>query len=838
MKHLPSTLTLICVALTVIAFPATVPAAETSILDSSKKIELPGGVSLEMVKVESGTFEMSAKDGENLKYEVPHQVTLTRDFYIGRTEVTQAQWKAVMGTNPSYFKGDNLPVESVSWNDVMSFCEKLNSKGNAPSGWMFTLPTETQWEYAARGGKESKGYKYSGSDIIDAVAWYWENSGDRRLDDDSSWDFLLRESNHCKTHPVGQKKANELGLYDMSGNVYEWCLDDWNDDSSKLTAEFTRGNDQSGTDRALRSGSWDEISRKGRSMYRYRFPPNSRLINFGFRLALVQISNNKSGESQITARDSGSGSTTENVSADAQFKQGLEYYEKNDYSEAIKLFKNAAEQGNVSAQYKLGICYKNGFGDYAEAMKWFRKAADQGNAEAQYELGYCYENRLGNQNEAVVWYQKASDNGNEDAKKKIEQLAEENVERNISLENRKKIELSGGVSLEMVKVEAGTFEMSVMNGIKSGFGEVAHPATLTQDFFIGKTEVTQAQWKEVMGENPVAYLSLSYSVIGDNLPVVEVSWSKAMEFCEKLNATGKAPNGWKFTLPTETQWEYAARGGNKSKGYKYSGSNNIDEVAWYYGNSGDRKLDDSSFSLTLMESNNCRPHPVGQKKANELGLYDMSGNVYEWCLDDWQDKSDTLKAEFSRENDRGKSSRTIRGGAFLYLSELSHPARRNIGHNGDRSNFTGFRLALVQANNSGSQQNNSLKTNANTEQDMITLADSIVAHFTGLEHYRNRNYSEAVKYFRKAAEQGYAESQTLLGLCYSDGTGVKQDFSEAVKWFRRAAEQGNPEAQFALGAHYLEGKGVREDINEGLKWIRKAAEQDEHYRDVLRAFEY
>ena len=275
-----------------------------------------------------------------------------------------------------------------------------------------------------------------------------------------------------------------------------------------------------------------------------------------------------------------------------------------------------------------------------------------------------------------------------------------------SLDSSKKIELPNGVSLEMVKVEAGTFEMSVMNGIKSGFGEVAHPATLTQDFFIGKTEVTQAQWKEIMGENPVAYFSLSYSVIGDNLPVVEVSWSKAMEFCEKLNATGKAPNGWKFTLPTETQWEYAARGGNKSKGYKYSGSNNIDEVAWYYGNSGDRKLDDSSFSLTLMESNNCRPHPVGQKKANELGLYDMSGNVYEWCLDDWQDKSDTLKAEFSRENDRGKSSRTIRGGAFLYSSELSHPARRNIGHNGDRSNFTGFRLALVQTSSEKGEEKN------------------------------------------------------------------------------------------------------------------------------------
>ena len=123
-------------------------------------------VKLKMMKVKAGTFEMSAKDGENNYDEFPHGVTLTKDFYIGQTEVTQAQWKAVMGYNPSYFRGDDLPVECVSWNNAMEFCEKLNSTGKPPSGWKFTLPTETQWEYAARGGNKSCGYKYSGSNIV------------------------------------------------------------------------------------------------------------------------------------------------------------------------------------------------------------------------------------------------------------------------------------------------------------------------------------------------------------------------------------------------------------------------------------------------------------------------------------------------------------------------------------------------------------------------------------------------------------------------------------------------------------------------------------------------
>ena len=232
-------------------------------------IILPGKVKLEMVRVEAGTFEMSANDGLNSSNEVAHSVTLTKDFYIGRTEVTQAQWRAVMGRNPSEFTRDSLPVLNVSWNDAMAFCQRLNNSGRAPSGWKFTLPTETQWEYAARGGKNSKGCRYSGSnDIPSDVGWHSANSGGA-------------------PNSVREKKANELGLYDMSGNVWEWCLDDWNDDSSKQEAEFTRGNDIGGSERVIRGGAWNARDTCCRTTFRASTDPKDKNTGIGFRLALV-----------------------------------------------------------------------------------------------------------------------------------------------------------------------------------------------------------------------------------------------------------------------------------------------------------------------------------------------------------------------------------------------------------------------------------------------------------------------------------------------------------------------------------------------------------------------
>jgi formylglycine-generating enzyme required for sulfatase activity/tRNA A-37 threonylcarbamoyl transferase component Bud32 len=217
----------------------------------------------EMVKVAGGTFTMgcTAEQGADcFDYEKPaHQVTLD-DFYIGKYEVTQAQWTAVMGNNPSRFKGDNLPVESVSWYDIQEFIGKLNQI----TGKRYRLPTEAEWEYAARGGAQSRGYKYSGSNNADEVAWYDDNS-DR------------------KPHPAGTKRPNELGIYDMSGSVWEWCND--RRGAYRSARQINPVGAESGTSRVGRGGGWAGSMRRVRVSYRDLGAPNLRGSCLGFRLA-------------------------------------------------------------------------------------------------------------------------------------------------------------------------------------------------------------------------------------------------------------------------------------------------------------------------------------------------------------------------------------------------------------------------------------------------------------------------------------------------------------------------------------------------------------------------
>lgn len=191
------------------------------------------GVKFTMVPVEGGTFTMGAtseQGSDAFDNEKPaHQVTLS-DYYIGQTEVTQALWKAVMGSNPSDSKGDNLPVEQVSWDDCQVFIQNLNQL----TGKQFRLPTEAEWEYAARGGRKSRGYKYAGGNDIGLVAWYTGNSGN-------------------ETHTVATKQANELGVYDMIGNVEEWCSDRYGDYQS--SSQSDPQGPSSGSSRVKRGGS-------------------------------------------------------------------------------------------------------------------------------------------------------------------------------------------------------------------------------------------------------------------------------------------------------------------------------------------------------------------------------------------------------------------------------------------------------------------------------------------------------------------------------------------------------------------------------------------------------
>ena len=227
------------------------------------------------------------------------------------------------------------------------------------------------------------------------------------------------------------------------------------------------------------------------------------------------------------------------------------------------------------------------------------------------------------------------------------------------------IPVKNGISIEMVKVEAGTFMMGATSEMENPTDneKPVHQVTLTNDYYMGKYEVTQALWQTVMGSNPSEFN-------GGTLPVETVNWNDCQEFISKLNSM----TGRKFRLPTEAEWEYAARGGKKSRSYQYSGSSNISDVAWYDGNSGSKT------------------HPVGTKQANELGIYDMTGNVWEWCQDWYGSYSSS-----SQTNPTGAVSgahRVYRGGSWDFYAGRCRLSYRRYGTPDYRNSILGLRLAL------------------------------------------------------------------------------------------------------------------------------------------------
>ena len=425
---------------------------------------------IKMVYVEGGTFTMGGnsypRDGEP-----KHRVTVS-SFSIGETEVTQELWEIVMGSNPSKLKGTKLPVNNVKWSE----CQEFISKVNQITGKNYRLPTEAEWEYAARGGSKSKGFKYIGSNDVNEVSWYRKNSGGTM-------------------HDVRMKKPNELGLYDMGGNVEEWCQD-WYGNYLSIAQTNPTG-PSSGTEHILRGGNFrDEYGSDCTPSYRWAHEDDYALANSGLRLVL------SSPESE----------------------------------------RQKTENANQSERDRI----------IQKAIK------------------------------------------------------------------------------EMVYVEGGTFKMGG-NGAFSDYSKPIHQVTLSS-FSIGKTEVTNELWEAVM-ESPAP--SGLYTGKDALCPVSCVSWDECQIFIAKLNElTGK-----KFRLPTEAEWEFAARGGNKSKGYKYSGSNNVDDVAW-----GDSNT----------------PSIVARKMPNELGLYDMSGNVSEWCQDWYGNYS--AEAQANPFGPVSGTERVIRGG--------------------------------------------------------------------------------------------------------------------------------------------------------------------------------
>ena len=515
------------------------------------------------VWIPPGTFVMGSPATEEWRSsdEVQHTVTLTQGFWLSDHEVTQGEYQAVMGNNPSSFKGDGLlPVEQVSWEDAVLYCQKLTEReraaGRITAQQAYRLPTESEWEYAARAG--TTGARYG---ELDAIGWWFPFSVG-------------------KTHVVKKKLPNALGLYDMIGNVWEWC-GDWYGTYPSGTVTDPTG-PSSGSDHVFRGGSWSTGLHNARSADRNYNGPGNGNYDLGFRPALSSIP----------------------LGLEAELVPKLTAWGPVGGVARIECSVSMAGPWTVWTNVTIGVGGNVVVDLTPGAVGRFYRAVGDSKPVGP---------------EGFVW------------------------------------------------IEPGTFVMgSPANELDRSSDETQHTVTLTQGFWLSDHETTQAEYQAVMGDN-ISWFR------GDTLPVEQVSWDEAVLYCQKLTdrerAAGRITAQQAYRLPTEAEWEYAARAG--STGIRYG---ELDAIAWYFSNSGRQT------------------QPVKGKQPNAWGLYDMMGNVWEWC-GDWYGEY-PIGAVTDPVGPTLGTSRVCRGGSWFYAARGARSAKRVGNEPAFRMNFLGFRPAL------------------------------------------------------------------------------------------------------------------------------------------------
>ena len=465
-------------------------------------VKLPSvtnSIGMKLIEIPAGKFTMGSPEDEKGRYGDEDQVsvTLTQSFGLGKTEVTQGQWKSVMGTEP--WKGKNFinadkdcPATYVSWDDATEFCKKLatieRKAGNLQANEEYRLPTEAEWEYACRAGTTT------------AFAFGDDES---RLDDFAWFDGNAFNGGEKYAHKVGLKKPNPWGLYDMHGNVWEWCSD-WYE--GKLSGDTDPAGPNGGSHRVFRGGSWWYLPGLCRSASRNGVQSH-RLDYLGFRVARSQ--------------------------------QGAQ----------------------TKPAPPVVVVTRPGMEKPKPVGRVYRPVSKPGQT------------------------------------------------------------ITNSIGMVLIGIPAGTFAM--------GDERIGVSVTLTQEFLLGKTEVTQGQWKNVMRSEPwnQSGEGEQYVKADKDCPATYVSWNDATEFCKKLTTierkAGNLQANEEYRLPTEAEWEYACRAGTTTAYSFGDDESKLGEYAWFNGNT--------------LKVNEPYAHRVGLKKPNPWGLHDMHGNVLEWCSD-WYGK--------------------------------------------------------------------------------------------------------------------------------------------------------------------------------------------------------
>ena len=541
-------------------------------------VEITNSIGMKLMLIPAGEFMMgspSSDDWAASEEKPQHKIRITTPFYMGRCEVTQAEYETLMGQNPSRFKGAANPVEQISWDDAVEFCKQLTVK----EGKTYRLPTEAEWEYACRAGTTTR---YSFGDA-------WATLGEYAI---------YRPNSDQKTHLVGEKKPNAWGLYGMHGNVGEWCADWKAEDYYATSPTDDPIGPARGSLRTSRGGSWRDASWYCRSAHRFEEQPDYRNFSLGFRVVQGELSEKA---------------------------------------------KAAMEQ---AAMERVAMA------------RTVQKAASEAVA-AQAAQKECSE-RLGTE-----------------------------------------VEVVNSIGMEFVLIPAGEFMMGGTTSpeetvrffaldeddAKRFTGEQPrHKVRITRPFLLGVYEVTQAEYEKVMGDNPSRLKDAAN-------PVEMVSWDNAVEFCKRLSAK----EGKTYRLPTEAEWEYACRAGTTTR-YGFGDDPAILRAyAWYDDGMYKANPVDHDLRATLGayawygDGSDKKPHPVGEKKPNAWGLYDMHGNVWEWCADR---HGPYAGDEASDPRGPETGSGRVRRGAGWNSTAWSCGSSFRGRCSGCRHNFVGFRVVL------------------------------------------------------------------------------------------------------------------------------------------------
>ena len=577
-------------------------------------------IGMEMNFCPPGTFVMGSPTNETERSgdETQHQVTLTNGFYLGKYEVTQAQYQTIMNGNPgglssdpSVYKGSNRPVEKVSWEDAQIFLSQLNAieqtAGRLPSGWKYVLPTEAQWEYACRAGTTTA-YSW-GNDINSSQANY-------------NWDGGHLDGNDFKqTRDVGMYDPNPWGFFDLHGNVWEWGSD-WK--ANYLAgAQTDPEGPASGSHRVHRGGSWGSGGTYLRSAKRGNYgPPGYRNSSIGFRVAFQAMPTDTANpELELFG-----GAATMCEAGQAWAEPGVEAHD--------------ARDGNITDQIVVtGTVDMNNTGTYL--------------------LTYTVQDEAGN---TVT------------------------TTRTVTVTGNCTVDLNATVAMDMIWCPPGTFTMgSPTTEAGRSTNETEHNVSLTKGFYLGKYEVTQAQYEAVMTGNTETNSSgdIISATPSDwhgnpNRPVEMVSWDDAQVFLTRLNEqqANNLPAGWSYVLPTESQWEYACRAGTTTA---YSWGDDINGTRANYTSSG------------ISQTSN-----VGNYAANPWGFFDMHGNVWEWVNDRYAAAYPTDDPVTDPTGPALGSTWVTRGGAWNSIGTTLRSARRGIPTS-TQNNYRGFRVSLQKS---------------------------------------------------------------------------------------------------------------------------------------------